>query len=348
MQNRVNKPRVFLSHSARDKGFIERLATDLRKCQIDPWLDTEEVRDGKPWLKVIFEDGIPICDAVLIYLTPNSLKSKMVTKELDATIVEQLGERSISILPYVSKAELRDDLRSDVKALHCREWNESNYSELLPSVVAEIWRSYLERTISSAILQERNKRLELEIDLKNIREKFEASVFTDMEDREFNYIQKVLDRSIEVTFALNQKVNNNPVKVGTYVYRINLLRAVMKHLNTGAHYFDVYEFQNLILQTLRKDSPLERDARLTRDIEREGIKENLVLELKTYDFVRHTQRSRHDFIVEAHEFTDKIYRFKYWLGYNNFKDDELSFELVTHIDIPVRPPRPRIILDEEV
>ena len=149
MQNRLNKPRVFLSHSKLDKEFIDKLADDLRKCQIEPRRDTEEIRDGKPWLKVIFEEGIPTCDAVIVYLTENSLRSRMVEKELDATLVEELTESGIRILPYVLKAELRVQLRADVRALHCREWNDSNYNNVLPSVVAEIWRSYMERSVNS-------------------------------------------------------------------------------------------------------------------------------------------------------------------------------------------------------
>src|ERR1700741_4221173 len=114
MKDRLNKPLVFLSHSSTDKPFIEKLASDLRKCQIDYWLDSEEIRDGRSWLKVIFEDGIPTCDAVVVYFTEDSLKSKMVEKELDATVVEQLSRGGITLLPYVSRAELRNILRSDL------------------------------------------------------------------------------------------------------------------------------------------------------------------------------------------------------------------------------------------
>lgn len=78
MEKLVNRPKVFLSHSSKDKSFINQLYDDLKRCKIDPWLDTEEIRDGRPWMKVIFEDGIPACDAVIVYLTENSIKSKMV------------------------------------------------------------------------------------------------------------------------------------------------------------------------------------------------------------------------------------------------------------------------------
>jgi len=80
MEERINKPRVFLSHSKADIEFIERVNQDLHRCQISPWLDSEEIRHGKPWLDAIFEDGIPTCDAVLVYFTESSLQSKMVKK----------------------------------------------------------------------------------------------------------------------------------------------------------------------------------------------------------------------------------------------------------------------------
>ncbi len=102
MRDRINKPKVFLSHSSLDKGFIDKLAQDLRRCHIAYWLDTEEIRDGRPWLKVIFEDGIATCDAVIVYLTEHSINSKMVEREMDATFVEQLSESGIVILPYIS------------------------------------------------------------------------------------------------------------------------------------------------------------------------------------------------------------------------------------------------------
>ena len=64
-----NKPKVFLSHSNTDKEFITKIDEDLRKCLIEPWIDTRDIRHGESWLDAIFESGIPTCDCVLIYLT---------------------------------------------------------------------------------------------------------------------------------------------------------------------------------------------------------------------------------------------------------------------------------------
>jgi hypothetical protein len=103
----LKKPRVFLSHSSKDKKFIERLSSHLRKSKIEPWLDTEEIRDGKPLLKVIFEDGLPTCDIIIVYLTENSIKSRMVEKEIDAALIAQLADNKISFIPYVNKVSFR-------------------------------------------------------------------------------------------------------------------------------------------------------------------------------------------------------------------------------------------------
>jgi hypothetical protein len=319
MANRINKPRVFLSHSVLDKGFIENLASDLRRCRIEPWLDTEEIRDGKPWMKVIFEDGIPTCDAVIVYLTQNSLQSKMVAKEMDAALIEQLSERGISFLPYVSKAELRSKLRLDIRSLQCREWNEENYQSLLPSVVAEIWHSYLEQNIKTALLQEQNQRLSLELELKKLQQRYKEEPFSPSEEREFQYLQQKLNRMVEVSFKqtkMNEDIKTS-TKVTKDIYRFSLLSAIIYQLNQGYVYFD---YDMLIFDLDRMD----------RNPKQSGNLEELpdpTIEIQTYGLVRHIAaegfRGRTD---HKYEFTEKMYRFKYWLDYNEFSVENLSLE----------------------
>lgn len=189
MRERVNKPRAFLSHSSLDVSFIERIENDLRDCQIEYWRDRNEIRDGKRWQQVIFEEGLPTCDVIIGYFTENSLASDMVAKEVDAAQLRQLQDNGIAFLPYVNKEEIRGKLRLDIQSLHCRVWNDENYYEVFPSVVAEIWRSYMERTIAVAVLQERNRRLEAELELERLQARFNASPFTPQEESEFQYIR---------------------------------------------------------------------------------------------------------------------------------------------------------------
>ncbi len=154
MKERVNKPRAFFSYSSQDLHFIERIEKDLRKCQIEIWRDRTEIRDGQPWQDAIFEDGLPTCDVIIVYFTDSSLSSGMVAKEVDAAQIRHLKDSGISFLPYVRQSETRKKLRLDLQTLHCRVWNDDNYHEILPSVVAEIWRSYVERNLANAVLHE--------------------------------------------------------------------------------------------------------------------------------------------------------------------------------------------------
>lgn len=59
------KPKVFLSHSKKDKQFIEKVANDLRSCGIDVWYDEWEIPPGESIRKKIFEEGITSCDLFL-------------------------------------------------------------------------------------------------------------------------------------------------------------------------------------------------------------------------------------------------------------------------------------------
>jgi hypothetical protein len=198
MKERVNKPRAFLSYSSKDLPFIERIETDLRKCHIETWRDGTEIRDGQPWQEAIFEDGLPTCDVIIAYFTDSSLDSGMVAREVDATQIRRLKDSGVSFLPYVNKSETRGKLRLDIQSLQCRVWNDENYHERLPSVVAEIWRSYMERNLGNAVLHERNKRLELKIELQELKSQSNASGFTSHEEKEFRYIYGKLDEPREI------------------------------------------------------------------------------------------------------------------------------------------------------
>ncbi len=333
VEHHFNKPRVFLSHSAKDKTFIERLSADLRKCQIDPWLDTEEIRDGKSWLKVIFEDGIPTCDSIMVYFTENSIKSKMVGKEIDSSLITQLHDSGIGLLPYVQKAELRKKLRVDLQTLQCREWKDENYQELLPSIVAEIWHSYLERTVGTAVAHEKSKRLELELEVKKQRELTEASPFTLAENTDFKYIYEALNKPVKIIFELREErsgASSELIRQEGFIFTWATI--VSYCLSIGR---SVFEWRRLIADLrsyLAQHGFPEKTEAKRYYIPVEDTSEIMVL-LRTYGFTKTVQgddsfgRSKREDV-----FTEKVFRFKYWMVYNNLLKDELPFELIKQIE----------------
>ncbi len=208
MQSLQRKPRVFLSHSKKDVDFIRRLEADLRACQCETWIDEVEIRHGKPWLEEIFSTGLPSCEIVLCYITKNSAQSAMVKKEVDARLIERLANDHVALLMYVSDAKLRTELRVDLQALQIPILNEENYAQILPRIVAEIWRSYTDAAVAQAAQSEKVRRLELELKVKDLESASQATIFSAQEQAEFSSIWKQIDISFETrvqVFERNSK-----------------------------------------------------------------------------------------------------------------------------------------------
>jgi len=315
MEERINKPRVFLSHSSRDSVFVDRLYADLLKCQIQPWKYDFEVRHGRSWLEFIFEEGLPTCDSVLVYLTEAALASEIVKREMDTALVRTLREKRIAFLPYVSHAALRDSLRSDLQALHCLEWSESNYRELLPQVVAEVWRSYLERTIGDAVLSEKTRRLELELEISQIQQR-QAAVFSSTEDAEFEYLRN----RMTVPFRVTLRALGNDVP-----FLVSPLGLTLSLLDQGGFTFSDFELVNWLTQAASvrygEEGMPSVQFRLERD-ESSKVYVMVVPKFAACGLIREIEatgsRGR---VVTKLQFAEKMYRLAYWLDFNQRRPD---------------------------
>jgi len=316
MKERVNKPRAFLSYASEDLAFIERIERDLRNCQIEIWRDRTEIRDGQPWQEAIFEDGLPTCDVIVAYFTDSSVSSGMVAKEVDAAQIRHLKDSGVSFLPYVNKSETREKLRLDIQSLHCRVWNDENYHETLPTVVAEIWRSYMERNLGNAVLHERNKRLELEVELQALKLSMDSSGFSSQEEKEFRYIFRKLNVSKEMS------IQRSYPKTAPLAARFSFLKFLLSF--TGAPYrltFDQSEFQNHVMQTIVNDH-------LGQGYIAVEIKEPLSVELRTYGLIELIAQQQDPFapLLEL-RFTPKLDRFRFWVEVNELSADTELYEL---------------------
>jgi hypothetical protein len=341
-----NRPRVFLSHSKADIGFIERAGNDLRGCQIEPWLDSQEIRAGQPWLDAIFESGIPTCDCVFVYLTESSIDSTMVKKEIDAGIIRKLRDSQIAFLPYVSRAELRDKLRTDLQTLQVPEWNENNYHLMLPRVVAEIWRSYMDRTIVASTKDEKVKRLEAELELAKIRKEAKERIFSEGEDLDFKYIQKSMDRWEAVIFSMYRRTQDRKDEViqeGRYT--VNLLALLLLFVRDGcvaiddsdvAHKVDLLLGSNPELQKLPEQTYIaaSRAPRLEDELLMFGLIQRAQF---TQSFPQMTRSGDMQYRQEVKyrlEFTGKVQRFRYWLAVNGLMPQETRLQPDKPFELP--------------
>jgi hypothetical protein len=112
---------VFLSHTMADKPTVRKLADDLRSAGVRVWIDEAEIRPGDSLLGRI-ENGITEMECLAVALSPRSVNSAWVQKELDMALISALSDRSIRVIPLLLETcsvplRLRDlrwiDFRSD-------------------------------------------------------------------------------------------------------------------------------------------------------------------------------------------------------------------------------------------
>lgn len=95
--------KVFLSHSHKDKSFVEKLAHDLLLAEIDVWYDDWELEIGHS-LTIKIQQGIESSEYLAIVLSPDAIKSAWVEKEWTTALKRELDNRQVVVLPILYKA----------------------------------------------------------------------------------------------------------------------------------------------------------------------------------------------------------------------------------------------------
>jgi hypothetical protein len=73
--------KVFLSHSTKDKQFVEQLAAAIIGAGFeDPWLCEVDVEKNDNFVAEI-EKGLTACDVALVIWSPDAAKSNWTTEE---------------------------------------------------------------------------------------------------------------------------------------------------------------------------------------------------------------------------------------------------------------------------
>jgi len=96
-------PSVFLSHNHADKPFVRRLAANLDNQGIPYWLDEAEIKVGESLIEKI-RDGIDKVDFVAVVLSPNSVASPWVQREVDVAMNREIMGRRVKVLPLMYMA----------------------------------------------------------------------------------------------------------------------------------------------------------------------------------------------------------------------------------------------------
>lgn len=91
---------IFLSHNSADKPFARRLAQDFDNQGIKSWLDEAEIKVGESLIEKI-RDGIDNVAYVAVLLSPDSVASNWVQREVDVAMNQEIQGRRVKVLPIM-------------------------------------------------------------------------------------------------------------------------------------------------------------------------------------------------------------------------------------------------------
>ena len=91
---------VFLSYSSKDKQFANRLAVDLQLAGVRVWIDEGEIKLGDSLIEKI-RNGIDEVDYLSVVLSPTSVASEWVKREVDIAMNQEIEGRKVKVLPLL-------------------------------------------------------------------------------------------------------------------------------------------------------------------------------------------------------------------------------------------------------
>lgn len=94
--------KVFLSHTHNDSFLAKKIASALIKKGLDVWNAETEIFPGDNWAEKI-SDALKESDAMVVLITPKSLQSKIVQREIEYA----LGDKSYNnrLIPVLVGSE---------------------------------------------------------------------------------------------------------------------------------------------------------------------------------------------------------------------------------------------------
>ncbi|MEI7730998.1 MAG: toll/interleukin-1 receptor domain-containing protein [Verrucomicrobiota bacterium] len=115
----TTQPRVFISHSSKDKPFVRKLVAELKKHKLSVWLDEQEIQIGDSIVSKI-SGGLRDSDYFVIVLSKASVTSPWVQVELNSALIAQISNQGVAVLPVLIEdcdipTLLRDRLYADFR-----------------------------------------------------------------------------------------------------------------------------------------------------------------------------------------------------------------------------------------
>ncbi len=128
---------IFLSHSHKDKPFARRLSEKLQSHGIRTWIDEAEMQVGDSLIAKI-ESAIKEFTYLGVILSPNSVSSEWVRKEVGIALTEEIQGRRVKVLPLLhTKCEIPAFLADKIYADFTEDFDEG-FEKLLARLQSDL------------------------------------------------------------------------------------------------------------------------------------------------------------------------------------------------------------------
>jgi hypothetical protein len=91
---------IFISHNSSDKTFARRLSADLAEHGVKVWIDEAELQLGDSLIQKI-QAGIQEMDYLGVVLSPSSVASPWVQRELEIALTDEIQGQRVKVLPLL-------------------------------------------------------------------------------------------------------------------------------------------------------------------------------------------------------------------------------------------------------
>jgi tetratricopeptide (TPR) repeat protein len=119
-------PRIFISHSSLDRELVEReIISPLRAHGLETWYSTDNIKSASEWEQQIRE-GLKACDWFLIVLSPRSVASEWVQREVHWAFLKRKGK----IVPVLMETCAPEDLHLGLLPIQLNPYDSDYHQEM--------------------------------------------------------------------------------------------------------------------------------------------------------------------------------------------------------------------------
>ena len=124
---------LFVCHASEDKAFVEILIDALDRRGLHTWYDKREILVGDSIVEEV-NAGLDRASFVIVVMSPASMSKPWVTRELSSSLMRQLRDQSVQLMPVLYEDCEIPPLLNDIKYADFRVSFDAGFGDLIRAI----------------------------------------------------------------------------------------------------------------------------------------------------------------------------------------------------------------------